>query len=373
MRNQNNFGYIPDEDHGYIPDEFVPEDVAEFDAMTGKYEQSGQPGIVSWDSFEAHVREQADTMDKIRSAGWIVLWWFIAKFQKIPIWDSNQGQLGSCAGWSAANGHMITVLYQMLLGSFRFVLINPLAMWVRTKNWSMSGGQSMSKVMMGGNSFGNYPVEQIGNYSTRLTAELKQRIESTANVATHHQFGACRLSQTAGGSSAMKSRQQTVAELVAKIVLCLRAGMVVCIGNSVRVSGCKTDKNGMRVATLGGTWSHATLFDGYIVVNGTVYLHWTNSHGKNKSSESDPICIENGRRPSKCWGCKGQRFRQEYGQSGEGCRYCRQGSCPSQPCGVHRRWSGFGSGSGRRSNRRTAEKKPKPRLNRKQLPVQLIF
>jgi hypothetical protein len=35
----------------------------------------------------------------------------------------------------------------------------------------------------------------------------------------------------------------------------------------------------MRVATLGGTWAHATLFDGYIVVNGVEYFHWTNSHG----------------------------------------------------------------------------------------------
>jgi hypothetical protein len=290
MKNLHNYGYIPDEDFGYIPDEFVPEDVAEFDAMTGKYDPSGQPAIVSWDSFEAHVREQADTMDKIRSAGWIVLWWVIAKFQKIPIWDSNQGQLGSCAGWSAGNGHMITVLYQMMLGAFRFVLINPLAMWVRTKNWSMSGGQSMSKVMTGGNRFGNYPVQTVGNYSTRLTAELKNKIESTANAATLHQFGACRLSQTTG------NRRQTAAELAAKIILCLRAGLVVCIGNSVRVSGCNTDGNGMRIATLGGTWSHATLFDGYIVVNGTFYLHWTNSHGNRYKGKDRFDSPESG-----CW------------------------------------------------------------------------
>jgi hypothetical protein len=239
--------------------------------------------IVSWDSFEHYAREKANEMDKIRAAGWLVLWWVIARHLRISLWDSNQGQLGSCAGWSAANGHMITVLYQMMLGAFRFVLINPLAMWVRTKNWSMSGGQSMSKVMTGGNAFGNYPVAQIGNYSTRLTAELKQKIESTANVATHHQFGACRLSQTA-------------AELVAKIILCLRAGMVVCIGNSVRVSGCTNDKNGMRVAILGGTWAHATLFDGYIVVNGTVYLHWTNSHGNRYKGKDRFDSPESG-----CW------------------------------------------------------------------------
>ena len=266
------YGNLPEENYGYVPDEFVPEDVAEFNAMCGN-DQAGQPAIVTWDSLESHVKEQACTIDAIRSAGWSVLWWDIARHNKIPIWESNQGQLGSCAGWSAANGHMITVLYQMMLGAFRFVRINPLAMWVRTKNWSMSGGQSMSKVMVGGNQYGNYPVGLVGEYSTRLTRETISRIESATDDAALHQFGACGLSQTADG------RAQTAAELVSRIVLCLRAGLVVCIGNSVRVSDCQIDGNGMRVAVLGGTWAHATLLDGYIVVNGTVYLHWTNSHG----------------------------------------------------------------------------------------------
>jgi len=254
----------PTENYGYIPDEFAPEDVLEFNALTKKYDQTGQPAIVAWDSLEPHVREQAETMDAIRAAGWRVLWWDIARHQKIPIWESNQGQLGSCAGWSAANGHMITVLYQMMLGAFRFVRINPLAMWVRTKNWSMSGGQSMSKVMIGGNQLGNYPVQLVGEYATRLTRDKISRIESATDEATLHQFGACRLQGK---------------DLIQRIVLCLRAGMVVCIGNSVRVSGCRIDDNNMRVATLGGSWAHATLLDGYVVVNGTVYLHWTNSHG----------------------------------------------------------------------------------------------
>ena len=169
-------------DYGYIPDEFVPEDVWAFDVMTEKYNPSAQPGIVSWDSLEPFVREQGDTLEKIRAAGWIVLWWVIAKQCRVPIWESNQGQLGSCAGWSAANGYMITVLYQMMLGAFRFVLVNPLAMWVRTKHWSMSGGQTMSKVMLGGNQFGNYPVDAIGGYSTRLTQEMKSKIGNTLAV-----------------------------------------------------------------------------------------------------------------------------------------------------------------------------------------------
>jgi len=125
---------------------------------------------------------------------------------------------------------------------------------------------SMSKVLMGGNQMGNYPVANVGVYSTNLTREVRSKIESATEAAKLHQFGACRL--PGSGRS-----------LADKIVLCVRAGLVVPIGNSVRVSGCKTDSNGMRVATLGGNWSHATLLDGYAFVNGTVYVHWTNSHG----------------------------------------------------------------------------------------------
>jgi hypothetical protein len=255
-----------DENFGYIPDEFVPEDVAECNAMTAKYDPSAQPGIVSWDSLEPFVREQADTVDKIRAAHWVVLWWAIARFNLIPIWQSNQGQLPSCAGWSVTNGYMTMVLYQMMLGAFRFVSINPIAMWLRTKNWSMSGGQSMCKVMMGGNQFGNYPVEHVGHYSPQFNRDMKAKINAATHVAKNFQFGACRL--TGRGK-----------ELAAKIVLCLRAGMVVPIGNSVRAAGTHIDKNDMRCAMLAGTWKHATLFDGYIAVNGTVYVHWTNSHG----------------------------------------------------------------------------------------------
>jgi len=223
--------------------------------------------------LESFVQSEAAKMDALRSAGWLVLWWVIAKHLKIPIWASFQGALGSCAGWAVANGHMMLVLYQMMLGAFRFTLINPLAMWARTKLWSLRGGQSMLKVMMGGNQYGNYPVRWVGPYSTQLSRETMSKIEAAKDEARLHQFGACRISQAAGGG------RLAATEIAKRIILCLRAGMVVPIGNSVRVSGCRTDGNGMRVAIFGGTWMHATVFDGYVVVNGTVYLHWTNSHG----------------------------------------------------------------------------------------------
>jgi hypothetical protein len=55
--------------YGYIPDEFVPEDVLEFNALEKKYDPTGQPTLVSWNSLEPFVQEQAETMDNIRSAG----------------------------------------------------------------------------------------------------------------------------------------------------------------------------------------------------------------------------------------------------------------------------------------------------------------
>lgn len=266
--------------YGYIPDAFVPEDAAAFDAMTEKYNPSAQPTVVSWESFAPFAKEQAEQTDAIRSAGWSVLWWHIARFNRIPIWDSNQGQLGSCAGWSAANGYMTTVLYQLMLGAFRFELINPLAMWLRTKNGSMRGGQSMSKVLMGGNQFGNYPVSLVGEYSTKRSNDTLIKIDQAAGEAQKYQIGACRLQ----------------GDLVERIVLCLRAGLVVCIGNSVAVSGSTIDENDMRIALLGGSWSHATLLDGYAEVNGKTYIHWTNSHGNRYRSQDRFYTPESG-----CW------------------------------------------------------------------------
>jgi len=274
---KNKFGYNPGEGHyGYIPDEDAPEDAAAFDLLADaeRYNQDGQPPIRTWQSFEPCVLQGADRMDKIRAAGWVTLWWEIARFNKVPLWKSDQGQIGSCAGWSAANGYMQTVLYQMMLGAFQFVPINPLAMWARTKNWKTSGGQSMSAVMTGGNGYGNYPVALVGDYTTQFTDAVKNKIVAANAEAMRHQFGACRLPGRGQG------------QLAHQIVLCLRAGMVVCIGNNIRVLGSETDGNGMRVAQFGARpnlvrnqWRHATTLDAYIEVNGTKYLHWTNSWG----------------------------------------------------------------------------------------------
>ena len=260
-KSTNDYGYIPDD--GYIPDEIMPESAAAFDALAGKYDASGTPAVTTWESFRPEVEKRAEEFDAMRKNGYLILWWIIAKVAGIPLWRSNQSNIGSCAGWSAGGGYMMTVLYQMFLGAFRFTPVNPLAMWLVTKNWSRSGGQSMSNVLIGGNRHGNWPVEIVGCDPLSVN---KNMVLQSANVASLLQFGACRLPGVGRA-------------LATIIILCLRAGFVVCIGNSVKVSGARTNAKGLRQAILGGTWAHATVFDGYIVVDGEVFLHWTNSHG----------------------------------------------------------------------------------------------
>jgi hypothetical protein len=68
-------------------------------------------------------------------------------------------------------------------------------------------------------------------------------------------------------------------ELCEEIFECCAAGLAVAVGNSSAVSGHTRDKNGIKIATLGGSWAHATHFTSHRIVNGTEYIGWVNSHG----------------------------------------------------------------------------------------------
>jgi hypothetical protein len=84
-------------------------------------------------------------------------------------------------------------------------------------------------------------------------------------------------------------------ELADEIIQCCAAGLAVAIGNSTAVSGCSVDANGVKVATLRGSWAHATHFTAYRVVKGTEYIGWINSHGSRYQSSDE------GEPADMCW------------------------------------------------------------------------
>jgi hypothetical protein len=79
-------------------------------------------------------------------------------------------------------------------------------------------------------------------------------------------------------------------ELADEMIQCCAAGLSVALGKSTAVSGSTIDKNGIKIATLRGSWAHATHFTAYRTVKGTEYIGWVNSHGLRyqSSDEAEP-------------------------------------------------------------------------------------
>ncbi len=89
-------------------------------------------------------------------------------------------------------------------------------------------------------------------------------------------------------------------ELADEIIQCCAAGLSVPVANSLAVTGCTIDKNGVKVATLGGYWAHMTHFTAYRIVNGTEYIGWVNSHGPRYQSSDE------GEPADMCWMARAQ-------------------------------------------------------------------
>lgn len=270
-----------DTNFGYIPDAQMPEAAEVFDALMSDYphDDFDIPPVVSFSSYRPVLERLATHYDALRAVGQRFWWWEFARHLGIPLFDSNQGGLGSCAGFSEANMAMCDVLTQIGLGAeLHFEALNPFYMWTISKAGSTRGGQSMSAVLTYGNEVGNFPVSAVGTYSDRLRGV--RDLPDHREEAARHQIGASRLP----GSGE---------ELASNILLALRALKSVCIGNSIAVSSSRVDTSGMKIVTLGGSWMHATGFSGYRVEWDEEFAFWINSHGNKRypsGPEGEPGC-----------------------------------------------------------------------------------
>ena len=136
---------------------------------------------------------------------------------------------------------------------------------------------SVSEMACGANVIGHFPEHVVGTDNQRVPA-YKPHLE----YAKRYQSGIMFLN--------FRGK-----ELADEIIKCCAAGLSVAVGNSTAVNGSTIDSNGVKIATLRGSWAHATHFTAYRVVRGTEYIGWVNSHGPRYKSSDE------GEPADMCW------------------------------------------------------------------------
>jgi hypothetical protein len=139
---------------------------------------------------------------------------------------------------------------------------NPIVCWYLSKGRSTRGGQSVAAMAEYANKTGHFLTADVGNNNFVVPNNYHVGIK---NARQHR--------------SAMVFIPGKGDELVQNVIRCCRAGLGVALGNSLAVNGV-TVKDGIRLATLGGKWSHATSFNAWMRRWDMDFCFWTNSHGK---------------------------------------------------------------------------------------------
>jgi len=242
--------------------------------------EQGEMPIVQYDAaFIEFLNSRKKLLDEIRGIGkqCLLPWMVLRALPNEWKWSNrlyfSQGRLPSCMGHADAFAAHSTTLVNIGLGhGIVYESFNPLVTWASTKKDSLRGGQSVSEMAKGANKTGHFPESLVGKNNQTLP-----NYKPFLDTAKRYQ-------------AALAFIPGTGKDLANEIVACCAAGLSVALGNSTAVNGAKYDKNGVKVATLRGSWAHATHFTAYRVVNGTEYIGWINSHGSiyGVSDEGEP-------------------------------------------------------------------------------------
>jgi hypothetical protein len=242
--------------------------------------ESGEMPVLKYNAaFQEWRKEQIEERNALTSERitcllpWQILKYLSSERKKSDRLYFSQGSLGSCMGHSDAFAHHSATLQWIARGApLIYASFNPVVTWSITKNGSIRGGQTVSEMAQGANEIGHFPEHLVGT-NNQFVPEYA---EYTASAKQYQ--------------SAILFLNFRGAELAEEIIQCCAAGLSVALGNSTAVSGSTIDKNGIKVATLRGSWAHATHFTAYRTVKGTEYIGWVNSHGSRyqTSDEGEP-------------------------------------------------------------------------------------
>jgi hypothetical protein len=247
--------------------------------------ESGDMPVLKYDAaFKQWRQKQIDECNRLREERitcllpWQVLRNLSGDSKKSDRLYFSQGGLGSCMGHADAFAHHSTTLQLIARGASLFYTpFNPVVTWSITKGGSTRGGQSVAEMARGANTIGHFPEFLVGTNNQSVPAYKEHR-----DAAKQYQSGLLFLN--------FKGK-----ELADEIIQCCAAGLSVALGNSTAVSGCAIDASGVKIATLRGSWAHATHFTGYRKVRGTEYIGWVNSHGPRYQSSDE------GEPADMCW------------------------------------------------------------------------
>ena len=275
--------------NGCLPmDDFAEEVFAELESTAVEFTtlwESGDMPILKYDShFKEWRQRQIDECNKLRNERitcllpWQIVTHLSGNRKKSDRLYFSQGSLPSCMGHADAFAHHSTTLQLIARGaSLIYAPFNPVVTWSITKGGSTRGGQSVAEMAKGANTIGHFPEFLVGTNNLNVPA-----YKDHLSAAKQYQ-------------SAILFLNFKGKELADEIIKCCAAGLSIAVGNSTAVSGPTIDSNGVKVATLRGSWAHATHFTGYRTVRGTEYIGWVNSHGPRykSSDEGEPADI--------CW------------------------------------------------------------------------
>ncbi len=275
--------------NGCIPmDEYaeaIQEELQSSSVEFGTLWESGDMPILKHDNaFKQWRKQQIEECNRLRNERitctlpWQVLKNLPKEMKMSDRLYFTQGWLGSCAGHGDGFGHCSTTLQMIARGaSLIYHSINPVVMWAITKGGSTRGGQSVAEIAKGANTIGHFTEDKVGT-NNQVVPPYEKFLEDAKKF-----------------QSAILFLNFRGKELADEIFQCCAAGLSVPVANSLAVTGCTIDKNGVKIAVLGGYWAHMTHFTGYRVVNGTEYVGWVNSHGPRYKSSDE------GEPAEMCW------------------------------------------------------------------------
>ena len=262
--------------------EGYPSDIELRDALHGipcPWSATKQPIVTTWDEVREQVERDAEICDKLRAAGQLPPWW--ERMEKLGLkYDDlfHPTQFYTdCAGISFYERcYLIQLLKQISRGSEQKIeKVNPFVTWAQSKGGSRWGGQTIAAGQVYGARVGVYPASVVGDYTADLRYKTKWESGEFIAAANQRQVQTCTVDLDGD-------------ELIDAIDLLLRSDRVVQIGNGIAVRGETTDSNGVNVAEIGGYWSHATCLTEILVILGTVYYRWDNTHGNRYSGQHGP-------------------------------------------------------------------------------------